>query len=96
MKESISAVESLAKHLSGNPSATLGECLKALEKSRSLHPALKNAYSSLYGYTNDSDGIRHALMDKDNLGKADARFMLVCCSAFFNYMNYMIESPEKK
>lgn len=85
IKESISAVESLAKQISGDTSGTLGAVLKALEKSHSLHPALKNAFSSLYGYTNDSQGIRHALMDEGHLTKADARFMLVCCSAFVNY-----------
>lgn len=85
IKESISAVESLAKQISGEQSATLGAVLKALERSHSLHPALKNAFSSLYGYTNDSQGIRHALLDEQTLTKTDARFMLVCCSAFVNY-----------
>lgn len=47
IKESISAVESLAKQISGDPSGTLGAVLKALEKSHSLHPALKNAFLSL-------------------------------------------------
>ncbi|WP_222435066.1 AbiJ-NTD4 domain-containing protein [Pseudomonas marginalis] len=85
IKESISAVESLAKHLVGNPSATLDGALKVLEKSHKLHPALKKAFSSLYGYTNDSDGIRHALMENSELTQADARFMLICCSAFTNF-----------
>lgn len=85
IKESISAVESLAKHLVGNPSATLDGALKVLEKSHKLHPALKKAFSSLYGYTNDSDGIRHSLMENSELTQADARFMLICCSAFINF-----------
>ena len=85
IKESISAVESLCKHLAKDNNATLGEALKRLEKETELHPALKTAFTSLYGYTNDADGIRHALMDESNLTKADARFMLICCSAFVNY-----------
>lgn len=85
IKESISAVESLAKHLSQDQSGTLGAVLKELEKSKKLHPALKNAFSSLYGYSSDAGGIRHALMEEENLTKADARFMLICCSAFVNY-----------
>lgn len=91
IKESISAVESLAKQLVGAPSATLDGALKVLEKSHKLHPALKKAFSSLYGYTNDSDGIRHALMENSELTKADARFMLICCSAF---INFAIDSVE--
>lgn len=85
IKESISAVESLAKQIDGDESGTLGAILNKLEKSKRLHPALKNAFSYLYGYTNDADGIRHALLDESNLTNADARFMLICCSAFINY-----------
>jgi hypothetical protein len=85
IKESISAVESLAKQLAGNEGGTLGSVLKTLEKARKLHPALKSAFSSLYGYSSDANGIRHALLEESDLTKADARFMLVCCSAFINY-----------
>ena len=86
IKESISAVESLAKNVADDEKATLGVVLKKLEKSGRLHPALKSAFSSLYGYTNDADGIRHALLEEENLTKADAKFMLVCCSTFVNYV----------
>lgn len=92
IKESISAVESLAKQLAKDDNATLGAVLKDLEKNKQLHPALKSAFSSLYGYTNDAQGIRHALLDEPNLTKADAKFMLVCCSAF---VNFAIEAISK-
>jgi hypothetical protein len=93
IKESISAVESLAKHIAKDPSATLGSVLKELERSKALHPALKNAFSSLYGYTSDAQGIRHALMDEGSLSKADARFMLLCCSTFVNYVLDSVAKP---
>ncbi|MEX6503643.1 AbiJ-NTD4 domain-containing protein [Pseudomonas zhanjiangensis] len=86
IKESISAVESLCRTVSGQEKATLGAALKALESKGLMHPALKSAFSSLYGYTNDSGGIRHALMEESNLTSADARFMLISCSAFINYV----------
>ena len=86
IKESISAVESLCKSISGNDSATLGAALKELERRSQLHPALKSAFSSLYGYTSDTGGIRHALMEESILTGADARFMLISCSAFVNYV----------
>jgi len=85
IKESISAVESLSKHLVGDENATLGAALKRLEIEKDLHPALKASFSSLYGYTSDADGIRHALMGQNSLKKRDARFMLVSCTAFINY-----------
>lgn len=92
IKESISAVESLCKKVSGEENATLGEALKILEKKGKLHPALKSAFSSLYGYTNDADGIRHALTSESGLTKSDARFMLISCSAFINYVVSNIEN----
>jgi len=86
IKESISAVESMAKHLTNNPKASLGEALAALERNGEMHNALRKGLSSLYGYTSDAQGIRHAMMDEDNLSFIDAKFMLVACSAFVNFM----------
>ena len=76
---------SFARDSTGSEGGTLGAVLKKLEKVKKLHPAMKSAFSSLYGYSSDADGIRHALLEESQLTKADARFMLVCCSAFINY-----------
>lgn len=87
IKESISAVESLVKVLLEDEKATLGQALKRLEADHGLHPALKGAFDKLYGYTSDSGGIRHALKDGDvQVNAEEARFMLVTCSAFVNYL----------
>jgi len=86
IKESISAVEAAARILSGKPQATLGDALTYLEKSGALHGALKGAFSKLYGYTSDADGIRHSLMGESDLTQADARYFLVVCSAFVNLL----------
>ncbi|MFS1707742.1 AbiJ-NTD4 domain-containing protein [Acinetobacter baumannii] len=86
VKESISAVEALCVVLSGDPKATLGASLNSIEKSHSLHPAFKKALANLYGFTSDSDGIRHALLDEPNITYSDAKYMLVSCSAFINYV----------
>lgn len=86
IKESISAVEALVRSLTGQPKATLGQALRVLEKERDLHPALKSAFSSLYGYTSDESGIRHALLEESNLAFNEAKFMLVSCSAFVNFV----------
>ncbi|HBV74788.1 MAG TPA: hypothetical protein DEV85_12550 [Vibrio sp.] len=86
IKESISAVESLCKCLTEDDKATLGAALNRIEKSHQIHPAFKKALSNLYGFTNDSGGIRHALLEEDILTYVDAKFMLVSCSSFVNYM----------
>ena len=51
-----------------------------------LHPALKRSFDSLYGYTSDAGGIRHAMSGEPAITSDDARFMLVSCSAFVNYL----------
>lgn len=86
VKEAISAVESLSQALTGDSKATLGAALKVLELKSGLHPALKASLSSLYGYTSDSDGIRHAMLEESSLTFSDAKFMLVACTAFINYL----------
>lgn len=86
IKESISAVEAMAKIISNKPKATLDDALKALGTSHALHGGLKNGYSNLYGYTNDANGIRHSLLSESNLTQADAKYFLISCSAFVNYL----------
>lgn len=87
IKESISAVESVCKTLTGEKAGGIDKALAKLAAKTSLHPALKEAFSKLYAYTSDESGIRHAIFaseDKD-IDFADAKFMLVVCSAFVNF-----------
>ncbi len=86
IKESISAVESIAKEIAQKPKAELGEALKEIEKKGKLHGAMKNAFLNLYGYTSDANGIRHALMEEPNLTADDAKFFLLTCTSFINYL----------
>jgi hypothetical protein len=86
IKESISAVESLCKDLSGNPKASLGDALKVIERGGRLHTALKEAFSKLYGYTSDKGGIRHAMLEEPDLDAHDARYFLLSCTSFINYL----------
>jgi len=86
IKESISAVEAICRLVAGHDNATLGQALKILKGKIDIHPALYKAFQSLYGYTSDEDGIRHALMDVPGLDFEDAKLMLVSCAAFINYL----------
>ncbi len=90
IKESISAVEALCKILIGDngKEATLGKMLKNLEgKGIKIHPGLKSAFTKLYGYTSDADGIRHASgIGGPESTFEEAKFMLVACTAFVNYL----------
>jgi hypothetical protein len=86
IKESISAVESAAKIITGQPKATLSDAVKVIDKKHSLHESFKSGISKLYGYTNDEGGIRHSLIEATNIDETDALYMLVSCSAFANYL----------
>jgi hypothetical protein len=89
IKESISAVEAICRLIAGNKNASLGEALDIIERKGkiSLSGALKNAFDHLYGYTSSTDGIRHAFSEeKINADYEEAKFMLVACSAFVNYL----------
>ena len=90
IKESISAVEAMARIVSENPKATLGDALKVLEKNGKIHPSLKEGFSKLYGYTNDGDGIRHAMLDEPTLTQGDAKYFLLSCTSFVNYLKFAL------
>jgi hypothetical protein len=71
------------------PSAdTLGPALSRLARADHIHPALKDGMNKLYGYTNDQQGIRHALLDdgEAKVDEADALFMFGACASFVTYL----------
>jgi len=86
IKESISAVESLVKLISSDKKGDLNRAIRKLEEKIYIHPALKEAFIKLYGYTSDEGGIRHAMLESNNISFEDAKYMLVSCSAFINYL----------
>ena len=86
IKESISAVEGMVRSIVGDPSATLGAALKKIEASHNVHPSLREAFIKLYGYTSDSQGIRHGMLDDKKIDFPEAKYMLLSCSAFINYL----------
>ncbi len=88
VRESIHAVESVARRLDPGAAKTLRPALEALARRGTLHPALKQAFSGLYGYTSDEQGVRHALLDRTDarVGQDDALFMLGACASFASYL----------
>ncbi len=86
IKESISAVEGVVRVLTGETSGGIAKALGILERKGNLHPSFKMALIKLYGYTSDEDGIRHPILEKANVTFTEAKFMLVACSAFVNFL----------
>ena len=89
VKEAISAVEAMCCIITGTSGkqATLGNAIKKLEdKGIHIHGGMKQGFKDLYGYASDENGIRHGGIDFKNVPPEDAKFMLVSCSAFVNYL----------
>ncbi len=86
IKESISAVEATVKKISGEHGGGLDAALKELAKHVEIHKGLQAGFLSLYGYTSGKGGIRHAILEETNIGFDEAKFMLVACSAFVNFL----------
>lgn len=67
--------------------ATLGKMLGELEAHGVvIHKAMQEGFKKLYGYTSDVGGIRHGSIDFTGAAEEDARYMLISCSAFVNYL----------
>jgi hypothetical protein len=91
IKESISMVEVISRIIEPTEN-TLGKALNKLEKHQKISKTLKIGFEKLYAYTNDTNGIRHALMNEHTVDFEDAKFFLVTCSSF---TNYLIEKAKK-
>ncbi|GAA4176511.1 hypothetical protein GCM10022287_23840 [Gryllotalpicola koreensis] len=93
ISEAVGAVESEVRLLTGKND--LADGLKQLEaKGYAIHPALRGAWTKLYGYTSDAGGIRHALIRDDEVDEALAVYFLVSCSAFINLLRKVSASDR--
>lgn len=82
IKEAITAVESAVKVASGDSKADIEKGLKKL----GLHSQLEHAWKNLYNWTSYEGGVRHGKDAMSQVGLAEARYMVVACSAFVNYL----------
>jgi len=84
IKESITAVESVAKIITGKET-DLVNCLKVMDID--LNKQFKTSMINLYGWTCKEDGIRHGHTGEElKTSFEEAKYMLVSCSAFVNYL----------
>ncbi|HHV36537.1 MAG TPA: hypothetical protein GXX77_01705 [Candidatus Cloacimonetes bacterium] len=86
---SITAAEAAAGVAAKSEGLSLNNYLKILNDNGDINSVMAEAFSKLYGYTCHKDaGIRHALcLDaKHPPNFEEAKYMLVTCSAFVNFM----------
>jgi hypothetical protein len=85
-KEAASAVEAALNIANGKPLA-VGDAVKQFAKAHSVHPALMESASKLFGYASDRDGVRHA--NKGTSAPVDfdeAKLVIVAASAWVNFI----------
>lgn len=88
ISDSIMAVESVTRQISPKEN-TLGKALGALKKSELItNEQLIEGFKKLYAYSNEEEGIRHALVfqNESDPGLDEAVFMFGACASFCAYI----------
>ncbi len=92
IKESISAVESVLNKISETTNVALNRAINNIPFE--IDSNFKGAIVKMYSWTSSADGIRHGVTGDEIKSKfAEAKYMLVTCSAF---INYLIEKKENE
>lgn len=89
IRESVHAVESVARRIAPGKRRSLASALDSLENVGLLkHPKLKEAFKKLYDYASDEPGVRHARLKKGapQVGQGEAMFMFGACASFAAYL----------
>ena len=89
IRESVHAVESVARRIAPGKRRSLASALDSLENVGLLkHPKLKEAFKKLYDYASDEPGVRHARLNKGppQVGQGEAMFLFGACASFAAYL----------
>lgn len=83
VRESIHAVESMIRVLTGNRNIKYSDGLRELSKKFSLHGALGEGLVKLYGFFSDADGVRHSSIEGVvSVDEETAFYFLGACASF--------------
>lgn len=94
VRESSHALEAVCKKLSPDSGNRLSASLNDLGRMAAIHPALLAAFTKLYGYASDEQGVRHSSGEGDkNVGLEEAAFMLSACAAACSYLWRKVQDP---
>lgn len=87
VRESVHAVESVARVLAPNSPDSFRGALSALKRVANIHNYLEQGFKNIYGYSSDEDGIRHPMLeDPTRVDQVDAVFMIGACASFISYL----------
>lgn len=97
-EESIKAVESMSKIITGKKKATLGDALKILRRDKEkfeINELFINSIEKLWAWA--SDTIRHGKKDEIPIVDVnDSKFILIICSGIINYLTSKFVKYQEK
>jgi hypothetical protein len=79
VKEAIGAVEQLARLVTNQPKATLGDCIKALRSAGRIEPPLLKGIEEIWGWASEKAGVRHGA--DQSAEPASARYVVSVAEA---------------
>jgi hypothetical protein len=85
VKEAVSALEGVARIVSGDMKGTLGKILKTHFKTK-IPGGLFKAFEGVWGYTSDAPGARHAKVGTEGITIEEAKLVLNLCAAMILYI----------
>lgn len=80
-REAIHAVEGLARLVAGEHTATLGDCIKELQKRRMLHPGTIKQLEGLWGVSSAVQGLRHGAAVPTDMSDDELSHITDACEA---------------
>ena len=86
VKEAVSAVEGVARVLTGNLKLTLSKVLAELKREQGVHPTLIQLLEKLYAYRGDAGGVGHGLTGKQEVRQEEAEFVLGVSASAIVYL----------
>ena len=97
VRESIFAVEAVAKTIGKKPNIEFSDALKKLLNEKIIHKALCKSLGNIYGYASDLPGARHSKKeDGIPVDKEDAMFMFLTCTAAAAYLVHKKKRYDEK
>jgi hypothetical protein len=86
VKESVGAVEAVARDILNQPDKTLAQLITVLKDRYLGHPAMAKILDGIYAVRGDEPGVAHGSHKASSLGHADAEFLLNMCASIIIYL----------
>jgi hypothetical protein len=85
-KESVCAVEGLARIVTGDHVGTLGDQIKTLKAKHGVNAAMAKTLEGIWGFTSNSPGVRHGGATPASIDEGEAHYVVQSCEAALRYL----------